>query len=438
MNTENTQKHDPYHRKEAEAPAARRYSRGKPIVIALLLVLLFGALLVVALRPRQLRNQEVMESLERTQGTPTVLVTKAKRLPARGDLVLPGTIQALNEAPIFARSEGYLRKRLADIGDSVKAGQLLAVIEAPEVDKQVQQARAAVSRAEASLAQAKAALEQSTTQMKLAEVTSQRWNALFARKVVSRQEADEKQAAYEARRADSDAAKANVAAATQSVAASQADLQRLSDLKGFQEVYAPFAGVITARNTDVGALIRSGASEGRELFRLAGIDTVRIMVQVPQTNVPAIQIGESAQILLQEMTGRSFTGRIVRTANSLDPATRTLLVEIHVSNPERILLPGMYAQVLLAGKLSAATTVVSGDTLVIRSDGPQVAVVQDGGKIHYQKVLLGRDFGAETEVTSGLDGGELLVINPGDDIREGAVIKPRMAKETAPAPKPAK
>jgi RND family efflux transporter MFP subunit len=374
-----------------------------------------------------------METLARTQGAPVVLVAKAAPASVRSELLLPGNVQALVETLIYARSEGYLRRRLADIGDHVQNGQLLAVVEAPEVDRQVQQAQASLSRSEATQAQAKAALEQSSTQLKLAEVTAQRWNTLFTRRVVSRQEADEKQAAYDARRSDNEAARANVAAAQEAVAASRADLQRLQELKNFQEIRAPFAGVITARNTDVGALIRVGASEGRELFRLAQIDTVRVMVHVPQTNIPAIRLGDPIVISVQERPGRQFTGRIVRTANALDPATRTLPTEIQAPNSDHVLLPGMYAQIRLSSRQAVSVIVIPGDTLLIRSDGPQVAVVQEDGKIHFQKVVLGRDYGTQTEVTSGLTGGESLVRNPGDDIQEGVVVKIQPAKESAPS-----
>ncbi len=417
----------------------RRFSRVKPILVTLFLVLFFSVLVFLAIRPRKVRDQEVMEALERTHSVPEVLVTKVTVLPSRGDLTLPGTILAISEAPIFSRSEGYLQKRFVDIGDRVSQGQLLALIEAPEVDKQVQQAQAAVARAEASLAQTQAALEQSTTQMKLAEVTAQRWNTLFAKRVVSRQEVDEKQAAYEARRADNAAMQANVNAARETVSASQADLRRLKDLKGFQEITAPFSGVITARNTDVGALIRGGASEGRELYRLARIDTVRIIVQVPQTNLAMIHTGDLASVSVQEFPNRPFKGKIVRTANALDPNTRTLPAEINIANQDFILMPGMYAQVNLAKVEMAPAVTVSGDTLMIRPDGPQVAVISEEGKVHFQKITLGRDFGPEVEVASGLNGGEMVVINPGDDVVEGELVKPRLAKKPGAAePRPAK
>jgi RND family efflux transporter MFP subunit len=417
----------------SEASPGRRFSRRKPVFAAVVVIGVFAVLLVLALRPRQQKDREVAEAVARTQGVATVLVSKATLSPARGDLVLPGTIQAIVESPIFARSEGYLRKRLVDIGDEVREGQLLAVVEAPEVDKQVQQAQATFSRAEAALAQTRAALSQSETQLKLAEVTAQRWNTLFAKRVVSRQEADEKQAAFDARRADFDAARANVAAANEAVAASHADLRRLMDMKGFQELRAPFSGIITARNTDVGSLIRGGSSEGRELYRLAQLETVRIMVNVPQMNVPAIRVGEQAKVTVQERPGRVFPGKIVRTANALDPSTRTLLTEIHVRNPDHVLLPGMYAQASITSAQSAPTIIISGDTIVIRADGPQVAVVREDGRVHFQKIVLGRDYGTETEVPSGLAGGESLVINPGDDIQEGVQVKAQVARESAPS-----
>ncbi len=412
-----------------ELPAGRRFSRRKPILIGFVLVVGLALLLIVAIHPRQQREQEVMDTLQQTQGVPTVLVAKAIQVPGRGELLLPGTIQAVSEASLFSRSEGYLRKRMVDIGDHVQAGQLLAVVEAPEVDQQVRQAQATVSRSEAVLAQTKAAREQSDTQLKLAEITARRWNTLFDKRVVSRQETDEKQAAYEARLADNQAAQANEKAANNAVEAARADLQRLLNVKEFQEIRAPFAGIITARNTEVGSLIKAGASDGRELFHLAQIETVRVMVQVPQTNVPAISVGKSVSVSVQERPAVKFSGTLVRTANALDPATRTLLSEVHVANPEHLLLPGMYAQVGLPEARQTPMVLISGDTLVVRSDGLQVAVVEEGGTVRYRKVTLGRDFGSETEVTSGLTGGESLVINPSDDVRDGVMVKTRVAKE---------
>lgn len=413
-------------------PPPRRSSRTKPIIAGILLVAGFAALLAMALRPRQQRERDINEAARRAGQAPVVLVAKAALLPARGDLVLPGSMQAITETPIFARSEGYVRQRLVDIGDAVRKGQLLAVIEAPELDKQVQQAQATLARAESATEQSKASLSQTETQLKLAEVTAQRWNTLFNKRVVSRQEVDEKQAAFEARRADFAAARANVSAAESAVAAYRADLQRLMDLKGFQELRAPFGGIITERNTEVGALIRGGASEGRELFRLAQNDTLRITVNVPQVNVPAIRVGLAAFVTVAERPDRTFAGKVVRTANALDPATRTLLAEIHVLNAERLLLPGMYARVQLRDSRIAPAVTIPGDTLVVRSDGPQVALVLDGGRIQYQKIALGRDYGDRIEVTAGLRGGESIVINPSDAIREGAVVEARSAEEKAP------
>ena len=412
-------------------PPPKKFSRRKPIIIVLVLIVAFAALIVIALGPRLRKDREVQESLERTQQAPVVLVAMARRNADSSELVLPGSVQALTESPIFARSEGFLRKRLVDMGDRVTSGQLLATVEAPEVDKQVEQGQATLARAEAAHRQAAAALQQSNTQLALAKVTAERWRTLFTRKVVSQQEADEKQAAYEARMADNDAARANVAAAEETTAASRADLQRLREMKGFQEIRAPFAGVITARNTEVGALIRSGGSEGRELFRLAGIDTVRVMANVPQTNVPAIRVGLATVVTVTERPDVQFQGTIVRTANALDPATRTLLTEIHVQNSKHLLLPGMYAQVRLPQSENASNLVVRGDTVIVRADGPQVAVVTDQGMVHFQKIKLGRDYGANIEVIQGLKGGERLVISPGDEIQEGVIVKARPAEKRA-------
>ena len=321
----------------------------------------------------------------------------------------------------------------------------MAEIDAPELDQQVAQSRALVSQAEQQLSQARSALVQAEAQRDLAKVTSTRYNNLVTRGAIARQDADTQESTYKTAEALVEAQQASVRASGDNVLQAQANLQRVIDLQEYKNVRAPFNGVVTARNIDTGALISAGgagqgvspmsvggaqAANGNEMFRMAQIDTIRILTSVPQANAPDIFPGMPADVTVLEFQNRKFAGKVTRTTNSLDPNSRTLLVEVQVPNRDGKLLPGMYAQVHFRSHRDAPPLLVPGDTLIAGASGLQVAVLLDApqeGKgtkqVHVQSVQIGRDYGTETEIQSGLAGSELLVVNPGDDVKEGAFVR---------------
>jgi len=367
---------------------------GRRAVLAVGGALLLAALLAAGVLPRLARQRELREETRLVTGVvPTVTVAEAHEGDASRALSLPGTIQGLHETALHARADGYVRRTLVDMGTPVRAGQPLAEVEMPELDQELAEGRAA-------LAQAQATLE-------LARATLARWEELVREDAATKQELDEKRAAHDVARATADAARANV--------------ERLGTLRRYGTVVAPFAGVVTARNVDVGSLVSAGGG-ARPLFTIAQADTVRILTSVPQSAAPAVRVGQAAEVAVQELGGEPFRGRVTRTAQALDPATRTLPVEIQVPNGDRRLLPGMYAQVSLALASDAPPLLVPANTLVIRADGPQVATVVDG-RIRFAKVRLGRDFGTEVEVLDGVAAHTLLVVNPGDDVADGVAVR---------------
>jgi RND family efflux transporter MFP subunit len=350
-----------------------------------------------------------------------VNVQRVKRADTMTSLVLPGNIQAVTEAPVLARASGYIKRRYADIGDRVAEGQVLAEIEAPELIQQIRQAKATVDQANSTVQQAEAALQQGRSNENLARVTAQRWENLSKKGVVSRQENDTYQAQWAAQQSNVQALEKAVAAARNNVSAVEANVARLNDLLAYQTVRAPFAGVITLRNVDAGVLVNEGSTL---LFRIAQTDRLRTYLNVPQADAGSVRVGQQATLVIPDLPGHGFPGAVTRTANALDPATRTLLVEVQVPNPAALLMPGMYAQVSLSIPRNNPPLLIPGDTLVIRSDGPQVAVVAPGGRVHFARIQLGRDFGDRLEVLSGLEEGQQVVVNPSDAIREGAQVKP--------------
>jgi len=315
-------------------------------------------------------------------------------------LNLPGTLQPLHEAVVYARAAGYVRHWYADIGARVTAGQVLATIEAPEVDQQVDEAKAQVKQATANLA--------------LATNDLDRWKSLARDSAVSQQELDQKTAAYEASLATVNAQRANV--------------QRLTSLQGFSRVIAPFAGLVTARNVDVGALVSPGTSGagtgGAGLFRVSQTDTMRVYVNVPQSLVAAIHVGQEATVSLSGQTHGSYTGHVVRTSDALDPSTRTLLVEVDVANKEQSLLGGSFVQVALTNSTMQPPIVVPANALLVNAAGTQVVVIDDHNIAHYHKVAVGRDYGATVEILSGVDEGAVVALNPSDQLRDGHVVRP--------------
>lgn len=339
---------------------------------------------------------------------PTVTVVHPTVSAADDDLVLPSTLQAYVESPIYARTTGYLQKWYYDIGSHVRQGDVLADLETPEVDQE--------------LLQAKAARDQTVASLALAKSTADRWASLRKTDSVSQQEADEKQSAY--------------AQLNANLAAADANVKRLENLESFKHVYAPFSGVITARMTDVGTLVSAGTQQA--LFRLAQMDPIRVYVQVPEAYATTMRAGVPASLELPQIPGESFQGAIVRTSGVIDPATRTLTVEVNVPNHAGKLLPGGYAQVhLKPGQSGARTLQVPINTLLFRAEGPRVAVVDGSGHLRLHAVTIGRDFGATVEILQGVDAADAIVVNPADSAEDGlAVTVERPAAPAAGARKP--
>jgi RND family efflux transporter MFP subunit len=336
---------------------------------------------------------------------PSVVTITANRTDVGEDLVLPGTVQAFVEAPIYARTNGYLRVWRTDIGTEVKKGQLLAEIDTPEVDQQ--------------LSQAQADLETARANASLSSSTNKRWQGLLSTESVSRQDADEKAGDAAAKKATVDSAAANVA--------------RLRDLESFKRVVAPFDGIVTARNTDIGALINAGQSAGSELFRVADLTKLRIYVQVPEAYAAVAKPGLEAQLKFAEQAGRTFVARTVRTSSALDPTLRTLQVELQLDNANRDVLPGAYAEVHFKLTGNAESLRLPANTVLFRSAGLQVATVDPASHVKLKNIVQGRDFGNTIEVLSGIEADDRVVINPPDSITDGASV--RIVQPPAEKPK---
>jgi RND family efflux transporter MFP subunit len=326
---------------------------------------------------------------------PTVNVVSPNADAPTEEIVLPGNTQAFTSAPIYARTSGYLKRWYVDIGAHVKQGQLLAEIETPEIDQQLQQARADLKTAQANL--------------NLAKITADRWQFLLQTNSVSQQETDQAVGNYHAMQATVDSNAANV--------------RRLEQLQSFEKVYAPFDGVITARNTDVGALIDAGANApGRELFDLAAIGQLRVYVAVPEVYARAARPGATASLTLDEFPGEVFHGTLVRHSNAIDPASRTLLVEVDVDNPDGRLMPGAYVSVHLTLPDQARAVTVPANTLLFRSEGLQVGVVRNG-QAELVPVTIGRDYGDTVEVVSGLQPTDQVIVNPSDSLISATPVR---------------
>lgn len=386
-------------------------------VIVLIVIGFFAGYIPLQKRQTLIRN----EALEQQQALPRMEVIEVGASASKSELELPGNVQAITEAPILARANGYIKRRMVDIGDRVSTGQPMAEIEAPEVDQQVSQAKASLEQARAALEQSLANYEQGKSNLDLAHVTAQRWDALEKEGIVPRQENDQYQAQYQAQIAGVQALEKAVAAQRSNVAASEANLAGLDEVQGYRVVKAPFDGLVTLRNVDVGTLVNAGNTL---LFRVAQTGTLRTYVNVPQTNANSIRVGQPASLSISTLPGRNFTGTVARTANSLDPASRTMLVEIRVPNPNGVLLPGMYAQVDLSSPRTNPPLLVPGDAVIARADGTQVAVVRSDHTVHLQKIQVGRDYGDKLEVISGLELGDMLIANPGDAVVEGVKVDP--------------
>ncbi|MGD0133222.1 MAG: efflux RND transporter periplasmic adaptor subunit [Bryobacteraceae bacterium] len=415
------------HQGHTALEAPKRPSGGKITMLLLLVGAVFLVAFFTGYIPHHRRDLQVIaEANVQNDALPDVTVVVAKKASAIGDLVLPGNIQPVTEAPILARAEGYVQRRYVDIGDRVTAGQLLAEVEAPDLDQQVRQAQASVVQAQADLERSSAALEQGKANESIAQVTATRWDNLVKRGAVSKQENDQYQAQYQAQAANVRALERAVDAAKGNITAMQANVGRLSDMQGYLKVRAPFAGVVTLRNVDVGTLVNNGSTM---LFRIAQTNLLRTYLNVPQSSASDVHVGQMASIATPELPERKFSGAVTRTANALDPSSRTLLVEVQVPNPEGKLLPGMYVEVDLHLPRKDPPLLLPSDTLSVRPEGTLVAVLDPNNAVHFERVVIGRDYGSSIEILSGLNAGQRVIANPNDSVQEGVKVHPIVTAE---------
>jgi RND family efflux transporter MFP subunit len=374
----------------------RRSGRGKLILMYLVPFVLFAAVGIYAISAKR-NASRVLAQQTTSNAVPIVDVVHASTMNAASDLVLPGALEAYVDSPIYARTDGYLKKWYRDIGSRVKQGELLADIETPEVDQQLQQAQADLTTAKANLS--------------LSAITAARYQDLLKTDSVSKQEVDN--------------ANGDLAAKKSIVESADANLRRLEQLKSFEHVYAPFSGVITQRNVDTGTLINSGnaGSTGKSLFVLAQIDPLRVFVAVPQTYAPSVREGQRACLVLAEFTGKKFCGAVARTADAIDPTTRTLRTEVDVPNASGELLPGSYAEVHFDLKISGERLSLPVNALLFRPDGTMAAVVEANNHIELKRLTIGRDFGSSVEVLQGLDASDAVVLNPPDSLEAGEAVR---------------
>jgi len=375
------------------------------LFIAVIILVVLGAF---TLFQRRSQYQALAKETE-TLAVPTVAVIHPTTEPSEEGLVLPGSMQAYVESPIYARTNGYLKKWYRDIGSRVRKGELLADIDTPEVDQQLLQARAD--------------LETSQANANLSHITATRYEDLIKTDSVSKQEVDN--------------AAGDLAAKQAGVASSQANVHRLSELESFKHIYAPFSGVITRRNVDIGTLINAGnGGATQQLFSLAQTDPIRVYLNVPESAAPSIHAGLPAHLDLTQFPGRKFLGKVVRTAEAIDPVSRTLLTEVDVPNKTGELLPGGYAQVHLDVQITGDRLQVPVNALLFRSEGLRAVVVDSDHKLHLQALTIGRDYGVSLEVLQGLRGADWIVLNPADSLEEGqhVNVKEPAAKATGAAP----
>jgi len=385
------------------------------------------ALVVLGTVPRLARQREALAAVSESPVTHPVVTTIHPKLgEPTSSLLLPGNIEPLYSAAVYARTEGYLERRNIDIGSKVKAGQVLAVISSPEVDQQLLQARATLAQSNASLLQAKAALEQAKANAELTRLTKERDLPLGQQHAISQQIVDQAVQAHSARIADVSAAEANISAAQANVEANQANVARLLQLQSFEQVVAPFDGVITERNVERGDLISTGsAAVGKPLFSIAQSSTLRIQIDVPQSDAVNIQDGQKASIDVKERLGREYTGMVIRSAGSLDSAARTMLTEVQIDNRDGSLLPGMYAQVKFTLAELHTSLIIPTSALVIDHSGMHVVTVGANHKVHFIPVVIGRDMGIQVEVLQGIQGSDTLVASPSDLLHDGQDVEVR-------------
>lgn len=375
-------------------------------VSAFALVILLGAFFMLGVWPR-LHAGKAIANVQKDL-RPNVVVVPAQRAKANMELTLPGTLLPIQEALIFARTNGYVKQWKVDIGEQVKQGQMLAEIETPEIDRELKQSLANQQQVKAN--------------MELARSTAERWKAVLKENAVSPQEVDEKVSALKARQAD--------------YAASQASVERLIQMKSFQRVTAPFAGTVTGRNVEIGQLISAGNPDpNRWMFKVAKMDTLKLYINVPQSHMRMIKTDLPVNVILKEFP-QPFVGKVLRTAGALDPQSKTLLTEINVPNEKFELAAGMFVQAKFALNQTEPNILLPANTLMIRQDGPQVAAVTNN-TVQLRKVKLGRDLGTQIEILSGVEEKDMIVTNPTDAMRDGVNVNMKVAEPEKPATPPA-
>lgn len=387
--------------KPPELPPAPPRKALTIVGVALLVLLVAGTITMLerASHERALAKETEAETI------PTVAIVYPQKEKPEEELVLPGSLLAYEESPIYARTNGYLIRWYRDIGSRVKKGELLAKIDTPEVDQELNQTRAA--------------RQQILAQLELAKISADRWEALRKTDSVSAQEADQQTSGYKQ-------AQANLAAA-------DANVRRLEQLEGFKDVYAPFDGVLTRRNVDPGALINAGAgAAGRELFDMARVDPLRVFTSVPQAYAPFIKVGAKTAITLQEFPGEKFVATVARTAEAIDTNTRTLLTEVDVPNKDGRLLPGSFGEVHFAVGVNVNKVTVPVNAMLFRAQGAQVAVVGPNNKVELRQINIGHDYGTTLEVLSGVEANERVVINPPDSLESGQQVNVAQAPGNQP------
>ncbi len=401
----------PQAQRDEEIEAIRQHSRHQPpgiqkppelppapprkaltlVGIALLVLLAAGGFTMLS----RMSHERALANETERETVPTVAVVNPVSEKPDEDLILPGSLLAYEESPIYARTSGYLVRWYKDIGSRVTKGELLAKIDTPEVDQELNQSRAA--------------RQQIVAQMELAKITADRWQNLLKSDSVSAQEVDQNTSGYKQ-------AQANLAAA-------DANVRRLEQLEGFKEVYAPFTGVLTKRNVDPGALINAGAqAAGRELFDIARVDPLRVYTSVPQAYAPFIKVGAKTFVTLQEFPGQRFVAIVARTAEAIDPATRTLLTEVDVPNKDGRLLPGSFGEVHFAVGNGVNKVTIPVNAMLFRAEGPRVAVVGPDNKVHLRPINIGRDYGTTLEILGGVSPTDKIVVNPADSLEDGQPV----------------
>jgi RND family efflux transporter MFP subunit len=386
-------------------------------------VVLLGVL-AIGYMPRR-RNAHAAEraAIERKNAAPEVATYVVRAGDPASPLLLPGNIEPITDAVIYARIDGYVERRLVDIGDRVSTGDLLAVISSPETDQELHVAEQALEQSKSSVAAAKADVESAKANLFIAEVTNHRWQDLVLRSVVSQEEADQTQSTYLARKADLTAAVSKQKAAEDVVSASEHRLKRLKELVSYERVVAPFSGVITERNIDIGSLITAGSNSSVPvLFHLAKLNRIRIYVDVPQSDAQYVHIGQDSTVQVRELNNRVFKGQVTRFANALDLGSRTMRTEVQLSNPKGELLPGMYTWVRFDFVRKKTPIIIPANTLIASPSGDQIAVVRNG-IVHFETIQVAQDYGPELEVLGGVSIGDRLVVNVNDQVRNGSRVK---------------